>query len=211
MKEINEILNYIQQNLKVKKSRYNKFGNYYYRALEDILEAVKLLLNIKKEGKDFNAILTLEDELLQIGERYYIKATATLFWGDQSIFTTAYAREDKERKKFDSSQLTGSASSYARKYALNGLFLIDDTKDSDDTNTRGKPQSRNEQMYAMGKVNKDLNEEAYKKIETRNNAISQYEILLKVKSPKNQNELLKTFKTLNIKEMREVYKILKES
>lgn len=115
----------IQNELKAPKGQYNSFGNYKYRSCEDILEAVKPLL------KENNLILKLSDELLQIGERYYVKATATLIDESGEINNTAYAREEESKKGMDGSQITGTASSYARKYALNGLFLIDDTKDAD--------------------------------------------------------------------------------
>lgn len=117
----------IQKELKAPKGQHNSFGNYNYRSAEDILEAVKPLL--VKHGCQ----LTLSDELVQVGERYYVKATATFTEDDNhsSTFVTAYAREAKDKKGMDDSQITGTASSYARKYALNGLFLIDDTKDAD--------------------------------------------------------------------------------
>ena len=118
-----EILKKIQKELKAPKNQFNAFGKYKYRSCEDILEAVKPLLN--------NATLVINDEMVVIGERYYIKATATLTEADKSISATAYAREPEEKKGMDSAQITGATSSYARKYALNGLFLIDDTKDAD--------------------------------------------------------------------------------
>lgn len=115
----------IQRELKAPKGNYNNFGEYKYRSCEDILEAVKPLC-YKNES-----VLTISDELCQIGERYYIKATATLKTPDTEFIATAYAREAENKKKLDESQITGVASSYARKYALNGLFCIDDTKDAD--------------------------------------------------------------------------------
>ena len=117
----------IQQELKAPKGRNNRFGGYYYRSTEDILTALKPLL--KKQ----NVILTITDTVELIGDRYYVKATVCLedTEADGRISTSAYARETLERKKSDDSQLTGAASSYARKYALNGLFLIDDTQDAD--------------------------------------------------------------------------------
>lgn len=121
--EIQTILANIQAKLNVPKNQRNNFGNYNYRSAEDILEEVKKLL----EG----AILTITDEVVMVGERYYVKATATLTAGKESISTVAYAREEESRKGMDSSQITGATSSYARKYALNGLFCIDDTKDAD--------------------------------------------------------------------------------
>lgn len=124
---IKEKLLNIQQNLKVNKGQFNKFGGYKYRSCEDILEAVKPLLQKNK------VILTLTDDLVQVGERYYIKATAILrdLEDDTQIENTAFARESETKKGMDDSQITGTASSYARKYALNGLFCIDDTKDAD--------------------------------------------------------------------------------
>lgn len=120
-----DALKRIQQKLKAPKSQRNSFGNYNYRSCEDILEAVKPLLAEEK------AMLLLSDELVQIGERYYVKATARFVQDSESIEVTAYAREAEIKKGMDESQITGTASSYARKYALNGLFLIDDTKDAD--------------------------------------------------------------------------------
>ena len=125
---INEKLLKIQIELKAPKGQYNSFGKYKYRSCEDILEAVKPLLQEKK------CTLTIKDDMEQIGDRYYIKATAILAdtEADNTIITnTAYAREEESKKGMDGSQITGTASSYARKYALNGLFLIDDTKDAD--------------------------------------------------------------------------------
>lgn len=122
----------IQTEMKAPKSQYNSFGKYNYRNCEDILEAAKPLCN------KYGAVLHLSDDLLLIGERYYVKATATLRLvsdPDSFLQATAYAREEAEKKGMDGSQVTGAASSYARKYALNGLLDIDDTKDSDTTNT----------------------------------------------------------------------------
>jgi len=118
----------IQAELKAPKNQYNDFGKYSYRSCEDILEAVKPLL------AEQELLLTITDELVSIDGWYYIKAVITLTDGENLIEVSALARETEVRPKFDSAQLTGSASSYARKYALNGLFLIDDTKDSDTTN-----------------------------------------------------------------------------
>lgn len=116
----------IQAELKAPKGRKNKFGNYNYRSCEDILEAVKPLL-----AKN-DCALILRDEILSIDGRFYVKAIATLCGnGGGEITTTAYAREEDVKKGMDAAQVTGTASSYARKYALNGLFCIDDTKDAD--------------------------------------------------------------------------------
>ena len=130
---IHEVLQNIQTELKAPKGQYNSFGKYKYRSCEDILEALKPVLAKHK------ASVTLSDELVMVGQRYYIKATATLYVADESIAVTAYAREEEEKKGMDGSQITGTSSSYARKYALNGMFAIDDTKDSDTTNTGDKP------------------------------------------------------------------------
>ena len=127
----------IQAALKAPKSQYNEFGKYKYRKAEDILESVKPLL--AKNG----CTLTCTDELVLIGDRYYIKAPATItaIEDGSSVSTTAFAREEEEKKGMDGSQVTGASSSYARKYALNGLLCIDDTADSDTTNTGdSKPQ-----------------------------------------------------------------------
>lgn len=121
----------IQAELKAPKDLYNKFGKYNYRSAESILEALKPLLSAQK------CHLTITDDIVLVGERYYIKATATVSNGTESVSAVAFAREEDTKKGMDSSQLTGSTSSYARKYALNGLFAIDDNKDSDDTNKHG--------------------------------------------------------------------------
>ncbi|EHL6317450.1 TPA: ERF family protein [Escherichia coli] len=121
--ELHKKLWTIQQTLNAPKSQRNNFGGYNYRSAEDILEAVKPLLQ--------NITLTVSDEIVLIGERYYVKATATLSDGEDAIAVTAYAREEDNKKGMDASQLTGATSSYARKYALNGLFCIDDAKDAD--------------------------------------------------------------------------------
>ena len=128
----------IQAELKAPKSQYNKFGGYNYRNCEDILEAVKPLC-AKHE-----IVPLLSDEIVMIGDRFYIKATAKVTDGKDEISTTAYARESKDKKGMDESQITGSASSYARKYALNGLFCIDDTKDADfmDNSQNSKSQQQ---------------------------------------------------------------------
>ena len=115
----------IQHKLKAPKGQYNSFGQYKYRSCEDILEGVKPLL------KEYNLLLIINDEIVQIGERYYVKATAKITDGRESVSATAYAREPLEKKGADASQITGASSSYARKYALNGLLCIDDTKDAD--------------------------------------------------------------------------------
>ena len=114
----------IQQGLKAPKNLYNNFGKYHYRNAEGILEAVKPMLD--------GMAIVINDEPVVIGERYYIKATVTLTDGEESVSAVAYAREDAEKKGMDGCQITGACSSYARKYALNALLMIDDSKDSDD-------------------------------------------------------------------------------
>ena len=137
---IYEKLAKIQSTLKAPKSQYNAYAKFYYRSCEDILEALKPLL---AEAK---ATLTIGDELELIGNRYYVKATVRFIdlETDAQIMNTAYAREDDTKKGMDGSQVTGASSTYARKYALNGLFCIDDTKDSDTTN--GMPDQQNNQQ-----------------------------------------------------------------
>jgi len=129
-----EKLQKIQCELKAPKNQRNNFGGYNYRSCEDILEALKPLLEATKTA------LTIEDEVVLIGERYYIKAKATLYdcESEAKLHTTAFAREPLTKKGSDEAQISGGSSSYARKYCLNGLFCIDDTKDSDYTNTHGK-------------------------------------------------------------------------
>lgn len=133
---IYEKLMNIQKELKAPKCQYNGFGKYKYRSCEDILESVKPLL------EKYKVTIILSDKLEQIGERYYIKATATLIdtESEATISNTAYAREEETKKGMDGSQITGTSSSYARKYALNGLLLIDDNKDSDTTNIQSKEE-----------------------------------------------------------------------
>lgn len=124
----------IQNELKAPKNQRNNFGGYNYRSCEDILEAVKPLL------KEQNIALIIQDEIVNISDRFYVKATATLFDedGKRLAETSALAREEESKKGQDASQITGATSSYARKYALNGLFAIDDAKDADATNTHDK-------------------------------------------------------------------------
>lgn len=145
--ELNDKLLAIQQGLKAPKGQYNNFGKYKYRSCEDILEAVKPLL------QKHNCTLVISDDIIMLGSRFYVKATVTLSNGKETVTTTAYAREEEEKKGADSSQVTGAASSYARKYALNGLFCIDDTKDSDATNTgTGQENSEREQAIKEAKA-----------------------------------------------------------
>jgi hypothetical protein len=151
--KILQSLSNIQAKLTVPKSQYNDFGKYSYRSCEDILAAVKPFL------RDESLVLTLTDKLVLVGARIYVEATATLSNFDgETIKTIAYAREDETRKGMDGSQITGSASSYARKYALNGLFGIDDTSDSDSLppESNSKPDSKRLACRACKKPIPDL-------------------------------------------------------
>lgn len=135
MSNLFSILKTIQTQLKAPKSQFNKFGGYKYRKAEDILDAVKPFLD------QYNCTLVISDAIKFIGDRYYVEATATLYNCDEpeaQISAKASAREEETKKGMDQSQITGACSSYARKYALNGLFCIDDSADSDTTNTHGK-------------------------------------------------------------------------
>lgn len=174
-----EKISKIQKTLKAPKGQFNKFGKYNYRSCEDILEALKPLLNenklmltisdeiIKVESKDEKIFKETKDDygktssLVFGGDRFYIKATATITDGETSISTSALAREADDKKGMDNSQLTGATSSYARKYALNGLFLIDDTEDSDDTNDQivnDEEMQRIQQEVNEKKTDKELGE-----------------------------------------------------
>jgi len=142
---VHERLAEIQSKLKAPKGQYNSFGKYNYRSCEDILEAVKPLLT--------DCVLTLRDEVVEVGGRVYVKATATLATPERDgIEAIAFAREPETKKGMDASQITGTASSYARKYALNGLFCIDDTKDADTMDNREQATA----APTVDKVQKDF-------------------------------------------------------
>ena len=141
----------IQANLKAPKGQYNSFGKYSYRNAEDILEALKHLL------KDYKATVTLKDDLLLIGDRYYLQATATFtdIESGESVIVTSLAREEETKKGYDVSQLTGSTSSYARKYALNGLMLIDNSElDPDSINTFEKESNTQIKSLSEAQINR---------------------------------------------------------
>lgn len=146
----------IQKELKAPKGQLNKFGGYNYRSCEDILEAVKPLLD--------GAILTLQDEIINIGNRFYVKATATFTDGTYTHSVTAMAREPETKKGMDESQITGMASSYARKYALNGLFCIDDTKDADTMDNTPAPKRNQTNADVLNNQLKPLSEQAKRDI-----------------------------------------------
>lgn len=166
---IYEKLLYIQQNLKAPKGQYNEFGNYKYRSCEDIQEALKPLL------KKYKAVLLLTDDIKLIGDRFYIMATAILQDTESSerITNTSYAREQDSKPKMDASQITGSCSSYARKYALNGLFCIDDTKDAD---ASGNEQAKQQNAAAGKKKTKTQQQETEKLIDDKQAAAIRKEI-----------------------------------
>ena len=132
-----------QVELKAPKGQYNSFGKYKYRSCEDILEALKPVLD------KFKLTLFIKDDVIEVNTRNYVKATIILVnieKPDEIIETSALAREEETKKGMDGSQITGASSSYARKYALNGMFMIDDTKDSDSTNTHGKDKIEQEKV-----------------------------------------------------------------
>ena len=148
---IYEKLNKIQTELKAPKGQYNSFGKYKYRSCEDILEAIKPFLTETK------TVLTINDEIVFIGNRFYVKATAVLADCENEnsfIHNTAFAREDDSKKGMDGSQITGASSSYARKYALNGLFAIDDTKDAD-TDENAKQQRNSTRTQEPERITKE--------------------------------------------------------
>ena len=174
---MNEKLIKIQTELKAPKNQKNNFGGYNYRSCEDIFEAVKPLL------KENGLTLRLTDELVNIGERYYIKATAILSDGTDTIENIAYAREEETKKGMDESQITGASSSYARKYALNGLFAIDDTKDADTTNKEKKTENKKQTKTP----NQETTTQSDKKASPK-----QVEILAKNYTGENLEKLLQT-------------------
>ena len=174
----------IQNELKVPKSQYNNYGKYNYRNCEDILEAVKPIC------KKHKAVVFLSDKLVINGERHYIEATATFVdvETNESIEVTAYAREEESKKGMDGSQVTGASSSYARKYALNGLFDVDDTKDSDFTNTKDNQTTAEVQRNYQSEIN------TYSTLLANNSEQSAEEWVAKAKekysTPKGQADVL---------------------
>lgn len=144
----------VQRDLKAPKNQYNSFGKYRYRSCEDILEGVKPIL------QEYGCAIVLSDTIEQIGDRFYVKATATFYDCEtgESVSNTAYARESDDKKGMDASQITGTASSYARKYALNGLLLIDDTKDADTDENHNEAVGRSRSEAAKkGQATKEQN------------------------------------------------------
>lgn len=176
----------IQSELKAPKGQFNAYGKYKYRSCEDILEAVKPIL------KKNNCTLLLSDSLIYIGERYYIKATATLVNAEgKSVSTEAYAREEETKKGMDASQITGASSSYARKYALNGLLCIDDNKDSDTTNTGDNTPA------APVKASKEDNAEVEKAIAEINAAKSKDDLIKAIATYKGNKSVINNLAFIN--------------
>ena len=176
----------IQSELKAPKGQFNAYGKYKYRSCEDILEAVKPIL------KKNNCTLLLSDSLIYVGERYYIKATATLINVEgKSVSTEAYAREEETKKGMDASQITGASSSYARKYALNGLLCIDDNKDSDTTNTGDNTPA------APAKTSKEDNAEVEKAIAEINAAKSKEELITAIAKYKGNKSVINNLAFIN--------------
>ena len=176
----------IQSELKAPKGQFNAYGKYKYRSCEDILEAVKPIL------KKNNCTLLLSDSLIYVGERYYIKATATLVNAEgKSVSTEAYAREEETKKGMDASQITGASSSYARKYALNGLLCIDDNKDSDTTNTGDNTPA------APVKTSKEDNAEVEKAIAEINAAKSKEDLINAIAKYKGNKSVINNLAFIN--------------
>jgi hypothetical protein len=165
----------IQALIKAPKGQFNSFGKYKYRSCEDIVEAIKPVIN------PLGYYLTLSDEIVNIGNRFYVKATATLSNGTETYSCSAYAREEEVKKGMDGSQVTGASSSYARKYSLNGLFAIDDTKDSDSTNV-GKDEPTSEEKYLLHKLlnSSDLTEEEMEKAKKSIETCADYDTYQKI-------------------------------
>ena len=153
IKSLKECLNYIQVNLNAPKNLHNSFGNYSYRNLEGIFEGLKPLL------KETDCIVTISDSMELVGDRYYIKATTTITKGEESISCDGWARESEIKKGMDLSQITVSTSSYARKYAMNGLFAIDDVQDADTMDNRytvtDEQKTRYQELLQSGCYNGD--------------------------------------------------------
>lgn len=171
----------IQQKLKAPKNQFNSFGNYKYRSCEDILNAVKPLLG--------DLTLILNDELVYIGNRYYVKATATLSNSNGLLSVDAWAREEETKKGMDAAQITGAVSSYARKYALNGLFLIDDSQDPDTQDNTHKVEPKVEKKPAQKEAPPDKVKVAIQYIE--NQGITHDEAVQMMGEPITENNLPK--------------------
>ncbi|WP_338967417.1 ERF family protein [Fusobacterium nucleatum] len=182
-----------QVELKAPKGQYNSFGKYKYRSCEDILEALKPVLDKLK------LTLFIKDDVIEINTRNYVKATITLVnieKPDEQIQVSALAREEETKKGMDGSQITGASSSYARKYALNGMFMIDDTKDSDSTNTHGKEE----------KTEDERKKNAIEEITKLANTEDLYNEVLNIAAKFNKNSLL----DCSLEELKKIYTELKK-
>jgi len=166
MQTLIQKLQSIQGKLKVPKNQRNNFGGYFYRSLEDIMEAAKPLLS------ETGTTITIADEIVMLGDRYYVKATVTFSDGSSDLSVSAFAREPLTKKGMDESQITGAASSYARKYAMNGLLAIDDTKDADATNEHDKAKAPDKPPKAKKAEAPELTEQNMKVL---NSIFSYYE------------------------------------
>lgn len=196
-------LNRVQVELKAPKSQWNIFGKYYYRSCEDILEGLKTLL------EKYNVAILLSDSVEQVGERYYLVAEAEFVdceTGD-SIKKYGRAREEETKKGMDSSQITGSASSYARKYALNGLFAIDDTKDSDATNNGAQPTTQAKKSTSTGMTNQHLNKlfelgvkKGYSQEKVRQQVVKKFNKTAEEMTLAEYNQVIQGYKKLPDKE-----------
>ena len=192
----------IQRKMNVPKSQYNKFGSYNYRNAEDILS------EFKKYSSEYGLCLTISDEILEIGGRIYVRATATLKSGTESISISAYAREAEKQKGMDEAQITGAASSYARKYALNGMFLLDDVKDPDSNefNQQGRSAGGG-QKNTSG--NAKVNQSHINSLRSmfKNKGIDESKVLIAYKVEKIEELTISQYKGIfnNQEEMKERY------
>jgi hypothetical protein len=184
-----------QTELKAPKGNFNSFGKYKYRSAEDILEAVKPV-NAK-----YGLLLTLSDEPIFIGDWHYIKATATISDGEKELSVTAYARESLQKKGMDDSQITGTASSYARKYALNGLYLIDDTKDAD--TDEYQKQSNQQGNDPINELNNQITSTFSQALQVIGSKEKLYEEL-----KKTQEDMSKLYQSKNQKAKKDIIKQL---
>ena len=189
----------IQTELKAPKNLYNSFGKYKYRNAEGIMEAVKPLL------KKYNCYLTLCDDIYMIGDRYYLRATATFVNKEgKSVVVTALAREDDNKKGMDGSQITGTASSYARKYALNGLFLIDDTKDADTDEYKVESEAK------AKKANAQPSNELPQKLKDGLQKAAYEDAFRLINAAANRDELMKVWNTyVNLQKDNTFYQAVK--
>lgn len=184
----------IQKNLNAPKGQFNKFGGYNYRNCEDILQAVKPLLG--------DAVILVNDEIVMIGDRFYVKATASFHYGGQIIENSAYAREPLAKKGMDESQITGATSSYARKYALNGLLLIDDNKDAD---SQSPEQNCSVQGQARPHPNSKEAQAAKQAAKEKHPIASKLAVMI---ANESQSEALESWAELNEEEKTEVWQLM---